>query len=63
MIEFEFDLEPREPELLTNCRCCGMEIYEGETLYRIGGINHFVCQSCIVEYQDCSKEEFDEIYS
>ena len=37
--------EPREPKIIAECGYCGMEMYEGETYYKIGDV--YYCENCV----------------
>lgn len=37
--------EPKEPKIITECSHCGIEMYEGETYYKIG--NSYYCDNCV----------------
>lgn len=32
-------------EALRECDCCGLEMYEGDTYYKVG--NKYFCESCV----------------
>ena len=37
--------EPKEPKVLKECACCGVEMYEGETYYKI--VDDYYCENCV----------------
>ena len=37
--------EPKEPKIITECSHCGMEMYEGDTYYKVG--SNYYCDNCV----------------
>ncbi len=38
--------DPQDIPAVTACRCCGQEIYAGETVYVPNEVSGFVCEDC-----------------